>query len=134
MSQEPRGLLCMQTLAMPKDANPNGDMFGGWVMSQMDLAGGVAARKMARGRIATVAVDAMTFLLPVQIGSIVGFYTEVISIGRSSMKIRVEVWETDDFTWKHTKLTEGIFTFVAIDDDGRSRPVPDESRHLLSNT
>ncbi|MFP5431437.1 MAG: acyl-CoA thioesterase, partial [Gammaproteobacteria bacterium] len=74
---QPRGELCLQTLAMPADANPNGDIFGGWLVSQMDLAGGVAGRKRARGRIATVAIDSMVFLRPLKVGDIVGFYTEV---------------------------------------------------------
>lgn len=125
-SPRPRGALCLQTLAMPKDANPNGDIFGGWLVSQMDLAGGVAARKRARGRIATVAIDAMVFLRPVKVGDIVGFYTEILSVGHSSMKILIEVWKTDDADGTHTKLTEGLFTFVAIDGDGRTRPVPAE--------
>lgn len=121
---EPRGTLCLQTLAMPGDANPNGDIFGGWLVSQMDLAGGVAGRKRARGRIATVAIDSMVFLRPLKVGDIVGFYTEVLSVGRSSIKIMIEVWKTDDMTGIHTKLTEGLFTFVAIDDQGNTRPVP----------
>ena len=95
---QPRGLLCLQTLAMPGDANPNGDIFGGWLVSQMDLAGGVAGRKRARGRIATVAIDSMVFLRPLKVGDIVGFYTEVLSVGRSSIKIMIEVWKTDDLT------------------------------------
>ncbi|HCT40085.1 MAG TPA: acyl-CoA thioesterase [Moraxellaceae bacterium] len=121
---EPRGTLCLQTLAMPADANPNGDIFGGWLVSQMDLAGGVAGRKRARGRIATVAIDSMVFLRPLKVGDIVGFYTEVLSVGRSSIKILIEVWKTDDLTGQHTKLTEGLFTFVAIDDEGNTRPIP----------
>ena len=122
---QPRGTLCLQTLAMPGDANPNGDIFGGWLVSQMDLAGGVAGRKRARGRIATVAIDSMVFLRPLKVGDIVGFYTEVLSVGRSSIKILIEVWKTDDTDGAYTKLTEGLFTFVAIDDSGRTRPVPE---------
>jgi acyl-CoA thioesterase YciA len=123
-SPKPRGTLCLQTIAMPADANANGDIFGGWLVSQMDLAAGVAARKRARGRVATVAIDAMVFLRPVKIGDIVSCHTDILSIGRSSMKILVEVWETDDLDGAQTKLTEGIFTFVAIDEDGKTRPVP----------
>jgi acyl-CoA thioesterase YciA len=117
----PRGVLCLQTIAMPADANPNGDIFGGWLVSQMDLAAGVTARKRAKGRTATVAIDAMVFLRPVKVGDIVGFYTEVLSTGRSSMKILVEVWAVSDLTGAHTKLTEGLFTFVAINDQGHTR-------------
>ncbi|MEO6698111.1 MAG: acyl-CoA thioesterase [Paraperlucidibaca sp.] len=117
----PRGVLCLQTIAMPADANPNGDIFGGWLVSQMDLAAGVAARKRAKGRTVTVAIDAMVFLRPVKVGDIVGFYTEVLSTGRSSIKILVEVWAVSDLTGAHTKLTEGLFTFVAINDQGHTR-------------
>ena len=120
----PRGQLCLQTIAMPKDANPNGDIFGGWLVAQMDLAAGVAARKRAQGRTATVAIDAMVFLRSVKVGDIVGFYTHMESAGRSSMKIRVEVWALSDITGHHTKLTEGLFTFVAINDEGRTRALP----------
>jgi acyl-CoA thioesterase YciA len=122
----PRGTLCLQTIAMPKDANPNGDIFGGWLVSQMDLAAGVAARKRAQGRTTTVAIDAMVFLRSVKAGDIVSFYTDILSTGRSSMKIMVEVWEVNDLTGAQTKLTEGLFTFVAINDDGRTRALPAE--------
>jgi acyl-CoA thioesterase YciA len=125
-STHPRGVLSLQTIAMPKDANANGDIFGGWMISQMDLAAGVAARKQAKGRVATVAIDAMVFMRPVKVGDIVGCYTQMLSIGRSSMKIMVEVWETDDLDGTQTKLTEGLFTFVAIDEHGRTRPVPQD--------
>lgn len=117
----PRGKLCLQTIAMPSDANPNGDIFGGWLVSQMDLAAGVAARLCAKGRTATVAIDAMVFLKPLKVGDIVSFYTEILSTGRSSMKILVEVWSVNDLTGAHTKLTEGLFTFVAINDKGQTR-------------
>lgn len=120
----PRGQLCLQTIAMPADANPNGDIFGGWLVSQMDLAGGVAARKRAQGRTATVAIDAMVFLRAVKVGDIIGFYTEILSTGRSSMKIMVEAWAVSDTSGIYTKLTEGLFTFVAINDDGRTRSLP----------
>jgi acyl-CoA thioesterase YciA len=120
----PCGTLSLQTIAMPKDANANGDIFGGWLVSQMDLAAGVMARKQARGRVVTVAIDTMVFLRPVKIGDIVGCYTRILSIGRSSMKILVEVWDTHDLDGHQTKLTEGLFTFVAIDEAGHTRPVP----------
>lgn len=120
----PRGLLCLQTIAMPKDSNPNGDIFGGWLVSQMDLAAGVAARKRAQGRTVTVAIDAMVFLRAVKVGDIVAFYTDILSVGRSSMKIMVEVWEVNDLTGAQTKLTEGLFTFVAINEGGLTRALP----------
>lgn len=120
----PRGVLTLQTFALLKDANASGDIFGGWLVSQMDLAAGVMARKRAGGRVATVAIDAMVFLRPVKIGDLVGCYTHILSIGRSSMKILVEAWDTHDLDGHPTKLTEGLFTFVAIDEDGRTRPLP----------
>ena len=120
----PRGTLSLQTIAMPRDANPHGDIFGGWLVSQMDLAAGVAARKRARGRATTVAIDAMVFLRAVSVGDLVAFYTDIQSIGRSSMKILVEVWGVSDQLETRTKLTEGLFTFVAIDESGRTRALP----------
>lgn len=120
----PQGVLALQTIAMPADANANGDIFGGWVVSQMDLAAGVTARKRARGRVATVAIDAMVFLKPMKVGDIIGCYATIQSVGRSSMKIVIEVWSTCDIEGTQIKLTEGTFTFVAIDESGRTRPVP----------
>lgn len=119
----PAGELSLQTIAMPADANFNGDIFGGWLVSQMDLAGAVFAQRLARGRVATVAIDGMSFLRPVPIGSVISCYCELIDVGRSSMKIRIEVWITDHHDHR-AKVTEGLFTFVAIDKTGRTRPVP----------
>ena len=119
----PAGDLALQTIAMPADANWNGDIFGGWLVSQMDLAGAVTARRTARGRVATVAIDGMAFLRPVPIGSVVSCYTQLQDIGRTSMKILVEVW-IGDHNENLAKVTEGQFTFVAIDGTGHTRPVP----------
>jgi acyl-CoA thioesterase YciA len=121
----PLGELALQTIAMPADANFNGDIFGGWLVSQMDLACAVTARTIARGRVATVAIDSMAFLRPVPIGSVVSCYTELNDVGRSSMKIQVEVW-IRDHNDHQAKVTEGTFTFVAIDETGRTRPVPQD--------
>lgn len=118
----PGGELALQTIAMPKDANYLGDIFGGWLLSQMDLAGAVLARRAARGRIATVAVDSMVFLRPVPVGAVVSCYAKLLSIGRSSMQVMVEVW-VGDFAGEQQKVTEGKFTFVAIDENGRTRAV-----------
>ncbi len=120
----PRGELSIQTIAMPADANWNGDIFGGWLVSQMDLAGAVCARGEARGRVATVAIDSMAFLRPVPIGAVVSCYAELLDVGRSSLRICVEVWIRA--MGDEAKVTEGTFTFVAIDDEGRTRPVPRE--------
>ena len=123
----PRGALTVRISAMPADTNANGDIFGGWVLSRMDQAGGIAAVERAQGRVATVALDAMSFLKPVKVGDVFEVYTDVASIGRTSMKIHVEAWVRG--LRKHDKVTEGTFTFVAIDDNGRPRPVP-QGRHL----
>lgn len=119
----PNGELALQTLAMPKDTNSNGDVFGGWLMSQMDLAGAIIAREVARGRITTVAVGSMAFLRPVPVGSTVSCYGEVLEIGRSSIKILVEVWVRHYEREGQQKVTEGEFVYVAIDNAGRTRPV-----------
>ncbi len=120
----PNGELVLQTLALPKDTNSNGDVFGGWLMSQMDLAGAIAAREIARGRVTTVAVGSMAFLRPVPVGSAVGCYCEVLEIGRSSIKVLIEVWVKQYDKNAQQKVTEGEFVYVAIDDSGRTRPVP----------
>ncbi|MBO67289.1 MAG: acyl-CoA thioesterase [Acidiferrobacteraceae bacterium] len=108
---------------MPADANANGDIFGGWLMSQMDLAGGSHAYQEAKGRAVTVAVDAMTFHLPVQIGDLVSCYCETLRLGKTSMVVKVETWVQRRSNGRHEKVTEGIFTFVAIDSNGRPRPI-----------
>ncbi|WP_019903387.1 acyl-CoA thioesterase [Methylobacterium sp. 77] len=124
-TSEPRGDLTVRTSAMPADTNANGDIFGGWVMSQMDQAGGIAGVDRAQGRVVTVAVDAMTFIRPVRIGDVLCVYTRVESVGRTSMKIQVEAWARRFRTKLREKVTEATFTFVAIDDEGRPRPVPE---------
>jgi acyl-CoA thioesterase YciA len=120
---KPSGELVLQTIAMPRDTNANGDIFGGWLVSQMDLAGGVAASKRARGRVATVAIDRMSFMVPVRVGALVSCHAELLSIGRSSMEISIEVWASYASTREITKVTEGTFIFVAIDDNGRTRAI-----------
>ena len=123
MTSKPRGELAIQTLAMPSDTNPNGDIFGGWVVSQMDLAAGILAKKYSKGRAATVAIDSMSFLLPVHVGDVVSCYVELEHQGITSMTIRVEVWTELVATGVHSQVTEGVFTFVAIDEHGRSRRI-----------
>ena len=113
----------LRTFAMPKDANPNGDIFGGWIMAQMDLAGAVAAVRRARGRVATVAVEAMEFHRPVNIGDLVSCYAEVTKVGRTSMRVDIETWVERRMTRVQEKVTAGTFTYVAIDEKGRPRPV-----------
>ena len=125
-TEEPRGELATRTLAMPADANPSGDIFGGWVLAQMDIAGGITAGQRARGRVATVAIDAMTFHLPVYVGDVLCVYADVDRIGRTSLTLHLEAWALRRRLGARVKVTEGSFTFVAIDDEGRPRPVPPE--------
>jgi len=113
----------LRTVAMPADANPNGDIFGGWLMSQMDIASGTYAGYIAAGRVATVAVDAMTFHLPVYIGDEISCYCQTARIGRTSIAVDVETWVRRRQDARSEKVTEGRFTFVAIDDQGQPRPV-----------
>jgi len=122
-SSNPSGTVSLQTVAMPSSANPNGDIFGGWIMSQMDIAGGIHALDAAGGRVATVAVDAMAFELPVFVGDVVTCYCETERIGTTSIAVRVEVWVRRRLTKTVERVTAGTFTFVAIDDNGRPRPV-----------
>jgi len=124
-TSRPQGELAIRTLAMPADANPAGDIFGGWLMSQMDVAGGITAAARARGRVATVAVQAMEFHRPVLIGDVLCCYAHIAKIGRTSITIRVEAWVQRGSDPDHLiKVTEGVFTFVALDKQGRPRPVP----------
>lgn len=109
---------------MPRDANPNGDIFGGWVVSQMDIAAGMAASLRSQGRAATVAIDKMVFKLPVYVGDILCVYTDMTRIGTTSMTIHVEAWVLRDRKGERVRVTEGVFTFVAIDDDRKPRLVP----------
>jgi acyl-CoA thioesterase YciA len=127
-AETPRGNLTVRINAMPADTNANGDIFGGWVMSRMDAAGGIAGVDRAQGRVVTIAVDAMTFFRPVKVGDVLSVYTEVEHVGRTSMKIHVEAWARRFRTTLHEKVTDASFTFVAIDEEGRPRPVPDLSR------
>lgn len=123
----PPGQPKIRTIAMPADTNPAGDIFGGWLMSQMDLAAGSAAAQRSRGRCATVAVEAMSFHGPVKVGDEVSLYAEIVGTGRTSLRVQVEAWrrcrEFDDTS----RVTSAIFTFVALDAAGRPRPVPSEA-------
>ncbi len=114
----------IRAMPMPADANQNGDIFGGWVLSQMDIAGGQVAARRARGRVATVAITAMSFHQPVLVGDEVSFYGEVTKIGRSSIAVKIESWVRRGLSEERIKVTEGLFTYVAIGGDRRPRPVP----------
>ena len=125
--EEARGRLTTRTLAMPSDTNPAGDIFGGWVLSQMDIAAGIRAGQRAQMRVVTVAVDSMSFIRPVKVGDILGIYTQVVELGRTSMVVHVEAWVRRDRIGLREKVTEGRFKFVAINDDGEPTPIPDEA-------
>jgi len=114
----------VRVIAMPADANPNGDIFGGWLLAQMDLAGGSLATQRARGRCATVAVDGMVFHEPVFVGDEVSCYGELVRTGRTSMTVRIEAWRRHLPSDEVRKVTEAIFTYVAIGEDRRPRPLP----------
>jgi acyl-CoA thioesterase YciA len=122
--EQPHGDLTVRLIAMPADTNANGDIFGGWVLSQMDQAGGIAAVERAQGRVVTIAVEAMTFIRPVKVGDVLCVYTAIERVGRTSMKIHIEAWARRFRTHVREKVTDASFTFVAIDENGRPRPVP----------
>lgn len=122
--EAPRGRITLQTLAMPMDTNANGDIFGGWLMAQMDLGSSVMARSRARGRVATVFVEGMKFHRPVHVGDLVSIHSAMQREGTTSMQIGVEVWVTRQPSEDHVKVTEAVFTFVAIDETGQKRPLP----------
>jgi acyl-CoA thioesterase YciA len=118
--EEGKGKLVIRTIAMPSDTNANGDIFGGWLLSQMDLGGASLALHCASGaRVATVAIDGMTFIRPVKIGDAVCCYASVQHVGKTSIQIRVEAWREDRLNGEKQCVTDGMFTFVAIDDIGR---------------
>jgi acyl-CoA thioesterase YciA len=122
--EEPRGELTVRTIAMPADTNANGDIFGGWVMSRMDQAGGMAGVERTRGRVVTVAVEAMSFIRPVRVGDVLCVYTEVEKVGRTSLRIHIEAWARRFQQGIREKVTDATFTFVAIDDLGKPRVIP----------
>lgn len=133
--RQPAGVLLLRTLAMPADTNPSGDIFGGWIMAQMDMGGAILAKEMARGRVVTVAVDAMSFLKPVSVGDVVCCYGQCVHVGNSSLKVKLEVWvkkvATEPIGERYC-VTEGVITYVAVGKDGRSRALPRENNPALS--
>lgn len=124
---QPHGEMTLRTMAMPADTNAAGDIFGGWVLSQMDLAGGIAASQRAAGRVVTIAVDKMKFIRPVHVGDVLCVYTSVGRVGTSSMEIKLEAWALRHRFGEREKVTEAIFTMVAVDDDGKPQAVPKET-------
>jgi len=124
MSDNPQGELTTRTMAMPADSNPAGDIFGGWVLSQMDIAAGICASERAQCRTVTVALDGMHFIRPVKIGDILCVYTEIERVGNTSIDIHVEAWVQRDRSRNTVKVTQANFKFVALGSDGRPRRVP----------
>ena len=123
---KPNGELTLRTLAMPGDANAAGDIFGGWVMAQMDLSCGIRAAERARGRVVTAAVKEMAFALPVKIGDTLCIYTDIVQVGRTSMTLKVEAWAQRYLSHVMEKVTDAIFVMVALDSSGKPTPVPAE--------
>lgn len=124
MTEETNGHLTIRVLAMPADTNPAGDISGGWVLAQMDIAAAICAGQRAQARTVTVALDGMSFIRPVKVGDILGVYTKVESIGRTSMVINVEAWVRRSRIGNREKVTMGKFKFVALDENGIPTPVP----------
>lgn len=120
-----RGKLTLRTLAMPADANPSGDIFGGWVMSQMDIASAICAIERVESRVVTVAVDRMSFIQPVNVGDVLCVYCEIDSVGRTSITVHVEAWVRRNHQRERLQVTHGTFIFVALDKKGNPTPVPD---------
>ena len=126
MAEETRGRLTTRVLAMPADTNPAGDIFGGWVLSQMDNAASICAGQRAQRRVVTVALDSMSFVRPVRVGDILGVYTEVENVGTTSVAVHAEAWVRRERIGVREKVSEGKFTFVALDEKGRPTPLPPE--------
>jgi acyl-CoA thioesterase YciA len=132
-SRQPRGLLALRAVAMPKDTNPSGDIFGGWILSHMDIAGGMLAREVARSRVVTVTIDKMVFKMPVHVGDTIAIYAELLKIGNTSMDIVLEVWAKPFpgvYVAQRHLVTEGIFRYVALDEKGKPRRIPDNPEFL----
>lgn len=124
MDTSPKGTLTLQTIAMPGDTNANGDIFGGWLMAQMDLGSSVLARSRARGRVSTVAVEGMTFHRPVHVGDVVSIYADMVKEGTTSMTIDIAVWVRRQPSGEFVQVTQARFIFVAVDESGKKRPLP----------
>jgi len=122
-----RGELVIQTIAMPRDTNRNGDIFGGWLVSQMDLGGAILASKISKARVVTVAMEGMSFLEPVRVGDTVACYARLDRIGKSSMRIPIEVWANRFMSGEEVRVTEGVFVYVAVDAAGKPIPVRDRA-------
>ena len=132
--RQSKSVLLLRTLAMPSNTNANDDIFGGWIMSQMDMGGAILAKEIAHGRVVTVAVESMNFIKPISVGDVVCCYGQCLKVGRSSIKIKVEVWVkkvASEPIGERYCVTDAVFTFVAVDSNGKSRTIPRENNHEL---
>ena len=131
---KPEGVLSLQTIAMPADTNWSGDVFGGWIVSQMDLAGAIHAERFSKGRCATISINQMTFLVPVKVGDVISCYTKILKVGNTSIQMQIEVWDSHDNSRAPVRVTEGVFTFVAVDVKGNKRPIPDKAKQKFAES
>ena len=123
---KPEVTLSLQTISMPADTNWSGDVFGGWIVSQMDLAGAIHAERFSKGRCATISINQMTFLVPVKVGDVITCYTKLLKVGNTSLQMQIEVWDSHDSSRPARRVTEGVFTFVAVDVKGNKRQIPED--------
>ena len=131
-SKAQKGTLSLQTIAMPADTNWGGSVFGGWLVSQMDLAGAIHVERVSRGRCATISIHEMSFLVPVSVGDVVSCYTEVVKVGNTSIQIHIEVWSLNSQREVPVNVTEGLFTFVATECDGAKRQIPSDVKQAFA--
>ena len=125
-SNHPEGALSLQNIAMPADTNWSGDVFGGWIVSQMDLAGAIHVERLSKGRCATIAINEMTFLVPVKVGNVISCYTKILKVGNTSVQVQIEVWNSHDNSREPIRITQGVFTFVAVDVNGNKRQISEQ--------
>lgn len=125
-SNHPEGVLSLQNIAMPADTNWSGDVFGGWIVSQMDLAGAIHVERLSKGRCATIAINEMTFLVPVKVGNVISCYTKILKVGNTSVQVQIEVWNSHDNSRDPVRITQGVFTFVAVDVNGNKRQISEQ--------
>ncbi|ERS00647.1 acyl-CoA thioester hydrolase [Acinetobacter sp. COS3] len=129
--KHPEGTLSLQNIAMPADTNWSGDVFGGWIVSQMDLAGAIHVERLTKGRCATIAINQMSFLVPVKVGNVISSYTKILKVGNTSVQVQIEVWISHDDSREPVRITEGVFTFVAVDVKGNKRLISEETRQAF---
>ena len=125
-SNHPEGVLSLQNIAMPADTNWSGDGFGGWIVSLMDLAGAIHVERLSKGRCATIAINEMTFLVPVKVGNVISCYTKILKVGNTSVQVQIEVWNSHDNSREPIRITQGVFTFVAVDVNGNKRQISEQ--------